>query len=316
MTAINISDYNPVSSGSIVAGYAVQSNHWYNTINSINTSLGATDNYIPYHPVIKNTNNLNTSSLNYRVTPNGRECARYVSIGWTFPGQIENLASKATTIQNIKPIHQFDMFLSASIESLNLINISSVPRSYLDLSTEDYGVDVITSLVGQPINTIEYSSIGGLFPAVQQSFRRYYLAMALPAEKGLCWSNSTINYLNLIKNGVILTRKVYVGDTTGKVQWHFYLSTSSASYGGTIKITNTKNARSHEFVIAAGAPLAAGFVWYDFVTADYDFQWECEDLTTETGMPGNTWNEFNIEFKSANAAGTFYCASICCEEEL
>jgi hypothetical protein len=302
----------------IIAGELVKRIDWVVTANNLNWSLGSHDIPIPYH-LTKFTlaGTTGGNELFYKYTPNGRHVMNYWSSAIntvSTTNTAEYLSAKISIATSTTAPTQFGINTNTlGIYSKFLLSSVNIRRNVLDQSTEDYGVDVDSYNL---IDASSYRSLGGLFPAAAQPFRKYYLAKALPAVKASCYSNATTTYTYLIKNGVILTRKVYVNDLTGRVIWYFYCSASSASYGGTIKITNVNNGRSYEKVIAGSAPLAAGFVWHSCSTTDYDLKFDCEDLTTTSGMPADTFTEFHIEFKSANAAGIFYVASMCAEEQI
>lgn len=382
MSARNLGKRSTIVATAIELSKPVKATTWAKAVDTINWCLAKGDHYVPWHFTKLNSSYL--AATRYKFTPNGRAVYRKggsFSAGNSFRWE-EPLAAKETTAQDITVPTQLSVNLYyVAGNPVYAINAEDQDRVVLNQNTEDYGVERNSVSQIQPINSIDYQSLGGLFTAVAQPFRRYYLAQSQPATKALTFANATTTYAYLIKNGVILCRKVGTADTTGPVMWRFYCSASSALYGGTIKITNTKNSYFTYIVVPASAGLAAGFLWFEtsfdatwtrlgalctvtktahgFTTGDtvyvktssdsaavpagaktitvtgantftfvcpnaggaagtltHDLQFDCEDLTKTTGMPSETWNEFNIEFKSANALGTFYNASICAEEIL
>lgn len=334
----------------IQAGRIVRSPTWESMGNTLNWALGTGNVLIPAssgQDIVLLAGS--TSTFKYKVTPSERSCQRVWVIscyghgtltvtdlesnsqsfaisarvdgapsdGRSLPPPIvyrESLTAKTGVATEIYLTLAVSAGASASV-TIASIACYDCPRAYLDKNATDNGVDILYLDVRSPINSIDNESVSGIITGhMQANWHKQYLAMAKPMVKGSCWSNSTVTYTYALKEGILLGRKLAVGATTTPITFRFLCSTSSASYGGTIKITNIKNGLSYEKVIAASAPLAAGFLWYEFTQADYDLLWECEDYSAYSGNSSGTWQTFNIEIKSSNAAGTFYLASIIAED--
>lgn len=304
-----------VVSTDIATGVAVRSKTWLAAADTLNWALGQGDQLVPvFYPNISVAAGASIV-LYFRVTPNGRGVVRY----WTYRlapvagawgsefTYAEPLGVKSAATQNINFAYTNSTGVTQILTQLGCMEGT---RRVLDYA--DGGVDQVTEQAREPIDARTNSSIGGLFTGVNKSQRRVsYMVRAKPAVKGGgAWQNATTTFAYIVKAGVILTRKVNYAVTTGPVTWHFYCSCSNQLYGGTIRITNVKTASATDLIVPGSAGLSTGFLWFDQATTDF----ECEDLTQASGQPAGTPAEFHIEFKSANAAGTFYVASAICEE--
>jgi hypothetical protein len=306
-----------ISNTSISSSNAVRGATWYDAAHSLNWSLGQGDVIVPrYAPM--NVVAVGASCVyNFRVTPNGRATVRR----WTVYQEdtagniqssydyVEPIATKVLTVSNISYT-----YTNASSAPQKIVGLTcrEEPRKRLDNDT-DKGIEEVTVMARAPIDCNDYSSIGGVFEAAVQPFRRHYFANSLLADKtGGSKSTTTTTLAYIVQNGIFCPRKIYVADSTAPITWHFLVSAENASYGGTIRITNVKNASYHDIVIPGSAPLAAGFIWIDYDSIDF----ECEDMSLSNGMVSNTPVQYHIAFKaeSATAGRTFYLAAWCAEE--
>lgn len=332
----------------IKTGKSVSSRTWMNAADNQNWLLGTGDVLIPSHdPELSIAAGI-TVTLHYKFSVPSRAKRRRMSFLLLNTGiggaeitigsePVQAVATSAST-DTMTPINLYEgttttpsttgLIISiknkAAVTALKVVGITCIeePRYVLAIAggsaLVDQGTDKASLTAREPIMPAEHASIGGLFEAnshiVTTGRRRSYLAHARPVDKSTaCWSTTSAVNAYIIKLGNILTRKVYASSTTGSTDWYFYCSASDATTSGLITITNVKTTRTDTLTVTRGA-FFGSWGWYTISIPESANAFECEDLTTATGMPSSLYSEYNVEFKRSAGAGTFYIASACCEE--
>ncbi len=268
-----------------------------------------------------------TKVFRFRCQPPGRAVRRTWSLALYGQGTVTITAGASAAV--VRDVSETGLFVqhhedltakSASDQELTLtianaassgtITVAQIacmeaPRATLDLTTDDYGVELVSLAAREPIDSRTYNSLGGIAAALALApQRRQYLAYARPDAAADCWTDATGVAVLALDTLPILTRKLYPASTTGSVRLYALAAASDATTDGEVVFTN--NATAVAKTVTFTNP-GTTFAWAYVDATDYP----CELLTEDDGLrPADTFATCTVTYRRTGGAGTFWLASL------
>jgi hypothetical protein len=205
---------------------------------------------------------------------------------------VENLSARSNTEQEISI-----KITAAESETLTIETIScwEMDRAILNLDTDDYGVDVETLSVLQPIRDADNTSIGGVVDALENADARRVSLFQWSLGDGAITSASSLPTAVMPLDVPILAAKQYRTDTSGKVCWRINSASPSGAAGGFTRLVTSNSGVSDLLQNQWGNSATNTYYWGPPRVVSVD----CEDLAEADGRPGATWDDLNFYINTA-----------------
>jgi hypothetical protein len=229
----------------------------------------------------------------------------------TLPGvmHVEELPAKSSALATITVTLQNPG--AASTAWIESIECWELPRALLTQDSTDYGVDVETLRPGQPIYEYPNRSLHAIaVGAAATEPRRVLAELAFPIVTIASGTPTDI----FETTAPILPRKGGRTATTRLVTWGVCCWVSNGTTNASVRITTTSGDVRTANVLGGSGGTTVAFRGGNLGGGNRAIA-SCEDLSTADGLPGGTWEGFQIAAWVTAGAGTVSLNAVAVLEE-
>lgn len=190
--------------------------------------------------------------------------------------------------------------ITAANGSVVVEQIACYEQDRPSLTSGETSVDLETLLRAQPIRSdVGWGEVASLAVSATSDARRVGI-FHMATSDGAPWTKAGTGYTSLVTLGCpVLGPKDLTTSTTASVKWSAYAKIT----GGT---GHVKLVTSHSTVNDVANVTSGTFAW----TATRSISIDCDDLSTDDGLPSATWDELTPSIEGAGGQ-TISVASVC-----